>query len=123
MSHDEAAALARSLIEQMEASDPQDRLVLVDASTIERPFGWVFFYDSARHMKTGDDRHRVFGNAPIIVDKRNGSAHFTGTCFPIEYYIKAYEHETGLATDPPDARMAWVYLVAAGVDPERSSLG
>lgn len=33
--------------------------VIVDEHTIERPFGWVFFYDGRRHVETGDEQGMI----------------------------------------------------------------
>jgi hypothetical protein len=52
--------------------------------TIERDFGWVFFYGPA------DWSIIVAGNAPLIVDRREGTIHVTGTAFPIEQYLESY---------------------------------
>jgi hypothetical protein len=65
--------------------------VILDEATIERDFGWVFFYDSSRHIETGDLSDAPAGNAPIIVNKRDGSLHVTGTYKPVLEFIEAYE--------------------------------
>jgi hypothetical protein len=64
--------------------------VIVDAWTLEREFGWVFFWDSEEHQRTGDFRSALAGNAPPIVDRHDGSIHVTGTAHPVEFYIEEY---------------------------------
>jgi hypothetical protein len=71
--------------------------VIVDDRTIEREFGWVFFYDSKEYLATGDISHAVLGNAPVIVDRR-GSVHHTGTAHPVEHYIRQYERSRGASS-------------------------
>jgi len=66
-------------------------LVLLDDWTLERAFGWVFFYDSKRHVETGDFRDAIVGNAPIVITKIDGQVHETGTAFPIEHYLSKFE--------------------------------
>ena len=68
-----------------------DELVIIDDATIERPFGWVFFYQSKRYLESGEFEFCLAGNAPLIVDRRTGEVHVTGTARPIETYIAAYE--------------------------------
>ena len=59
-------------------------VVLAKEKTIEREFGWVFFYGP-------DDRSiLVAGNAAFIVDRKDGSIHVTGTAFPVEQYLESY---------------------------------
>jgi len=73
-------------------SDPTD-LVIVDEATIEKVWGWVFFYDSERYLKTREIGFALVGNAPYIVNRDTGAVRVTGTAQPIEYYIAEYERE------------------------------
>jgi hypothetical protein len=66
-------------------------LAIIDDHTIERDFGWVFFYVDKRFIQTGNPRYMLFGNAPIIVNRNDGSLHTTGTAKPIEEYIQEFE--------------------------------
>ena len=70
--------------------DDSDRLVIVIEETIERPYGWFFFYDSEAFIKTQDFSHAIAGNAPILVD-REGNIRVTGTAYPIEKYILDFD--------------------------------
>ena len=58
--------------------------------TIARSFGWIFFYDAAP-LPGSEEAVILLGNAPIIIDKRDGSLHVTGTARSIEYYVDNYE--------------------------------
>jgi len=78
--------------------DFPDDVVLLVEHTIERPFGWVFFYNTRRFVETGDHRFGLVGNAPFIVDRRDGSVHPTTTSRPIGEIIRQYE-----ASRPPDS--------------------
>jgi hypothetical protein len=64
---------------------------LTITKTLERPFGWVFCYDSKAYLETGDMRHAIAGNAPIIVDRKDGSVHVTGTGRLLAEYLDNYE--------------------------------
>ena len=59
-------------------------LVLFPRKAIERDFGWVFFYGPS------DSSIAVAGNAPFIVDRKDGAIHVTGTAFPLEQYLESY---------------------------------
>jgi hypothetical protein len=90
LTKDEARSLA--MVSILKSWDIEgDAPVILDDVTIERPFGWVFFYDSAEHQRTGNFRHALAGNAPIIVNRFDGSLHLTGTARPTEEYIHDYE--------------------------------
>lgn len=68
-----------------------DRLVVVDEETIEKKYGWVFFFDSLKHLETGDDSYLIAGNAPLIVEKDDGNIHVLATIPPLEKWIDQYE--------------------------------
>ena len=98
LTKDEARALVVAELEKKMAhgypSRPKD-LVVVDDGTIERLWGWVFFYNSARYLKTGNFLHALLGNAPFIVNRNTGEVRVTGTAYPTEYYISEYERSLG----------------------------
>jgi len=64
------------------------KLVIVRVD--EHDFGWLYFYDSSRHVESGDVRYALVGNAPLIVDKNDGKLYITGTAHPIEHYLDEY---------------------------------
>ena len=66
------------------SSDAGTRLELLSNETLERAFGWVFFYEPEDKALT------VLGNAPFIVDRKDGSIHVTGTACPTEVYLENY---------------------------------
>jgi hypothetical protein len=71
-------------------SYPQD-LVIADEHTIERAWGWVFFYNTRRYLETREFRYRLAGNGPYIVNRHTGELRAAGAARPIEYYIAEYE--------------------------------
>lgn len=71
-------------------------LRILDEHTIEADFGWVFFWQSQRFLETGNSSEQLAGNAPLIVGRRDGSLHVTGTAHPTEHYIQQYLRERWL---------------------------
>ena len=65
--------------------------MLVDEHTIERAWGWFFFYNSKRYLETRDFLYALAGNAPYIVNRHTGELRPTGRARPIEDYIAEYE--------------------------------
>ena len=65
--------------------------VILDEETIEKEFGWVFFYQSSRYLESGNAIDMLFGNAPIIVNKHDGTIQVAGIAQPIEEYLRDYE--------------------------------
>jgi len=66
---DEARALAEDYLQGLEG-DLQ--VVILDSLTQDHGWSWLFFFDSRRHVETGDYRYALLGNGPVLVDKRNG---------------------------------------------------
>ncbi len=64
---------------------------ILDAETIELPWGWVFFYQSKRFIETGDIRDALAGNAPYLVNRLTGEFALTGTSVPVSILIENYE--------------------------------
>jgi hypothetical protein len=64
---------------------------ILENKTIEREWGWVFFYQSKSYIETEDFRQMLGGNAPFIVNRETSKIIIAGTAHPIEYYIQEYE--------------------------------
>jgi len=69
---------------------PLNRDTVCITEVLERPFGWVFYYNSKRFVETGDDKFRRIGNYPVLVDRHSCTLHPTGLG-NIEDYIERYE--------------------------------
>ncbi|KIQ26024.1 YrhB domain-containing protein [Xanthomonas campestris] len=87
-----AHALVTAQIADIEgAVSDGDALVVLESETIERLWGWMFFYTSRKWHETGDFQYAIAGNAPYIVERQSGKILATGTALPPEQYIEAYE--------------------------------
>lgn len=89
----DAIKIAKAYLIQVE-KEAGEELVLLEEHTIERRFGWVFFCNSQAYVTKGDEHRSLCGNAPFIVDRKDGTVHVTGTARPTEVYIDNYE-QTG----------------------------
>ncbi len=87
ISLEEAKELAVSCV----AKNYTHPIAIIDGSTVERPFGWIFFYDSANYLRSGEVGKRLVGKAPIIVNRHTGTISRTSTAFSVEEHIEAYE--------------------------------
>lgn len=144
MTKSDAREIAFSYVKAMER-EVGCELTLLDESTLEQSFGWVFFYNSTRHIETGDFRYALMGNAPIVVTRADGRIHETGTAYPLEHYLKEFrlqprmtmwqslKRALGFPTQAekiareafrrlhPDQRIAWSRLAAD--EPDRFVVG
>ena len=92
ISRDEAREIALEFANRDDPYSPDSpEMVILDDSTRELSWGWVFFIDSKLHVETGEFQHAVAGNAPIFVNRESGVATPSGTAEPVEHYIREYE--------------------------------
>ena len=92
--HEVAAYDFGSLLPRHEDHHDQ-KLVIVRVD--EHEFGWLYFYDSSKHVVTGNSGDALVGNAPLIVDRNDGKLYVTGTAHPVEHYLELYRR--GVRTD------------------------
>src|SRR5262245_31317707 len=94
---DGARIVAAKYIESLDARLTEgDLLVLLHAHTIEKPYGWIFFYNSKGWLETGDTKYAIAGNAPFLVRRDTGEVRVFGTARPTEWYVEQFERELGL---------------------------
>lgn len=91
MTLEEARQRVGSHLGQPDCLPPGDEWVVIDKATVEKPWGWVFFYTSKRWQDTGEIQYAVAGNAPLIVERKEGHILPTGTAHAIEHYMANYE--------------------------------
>jgi hypothetical protein len=86
----EALELVSQKLETM--TTPDEPFVIVDSHTFEKPYGWVFFYNTKKFVETGLLQHTLAGNGPVIVNKYDGTIRFFGSS-PSTDWIAEYERE------------------------------
>jgi len=64
--------------------------VVVDKYTQEFDVGWVFYYQSARFLETGEFDFSLVGNSPIFVSRVGGYSTFISYHRPIVESIEAF---------------------------------
>jgi hypothetical protein len=95
---DEARAIAQRWLGECERSMGVP-LALSHHSPLEIDVGWVFGWNTRTFLEHGDLLSSLAGNAPLLVDRRNGSWHELGTAEPVEAYVERYR-----ATGDPHGR-------------------
>ena len=100
----EARAIAAARIGEHQETPDGVTPVIVDAETIEREFGWVFFYQSQEYLLTNSVSDMLLGNAPIVVDRDDGTVSTLKTYGSIAEQIEEYSAEhrrRGVRARPP----------------------
>ena len=86
-----ASALERVLKRLKELAPAGDRWVVLDDKTIEKPYGWIYFYNSERFVATGDPIFRLAGNGPVFVNKDTEAIDFFGSIPTLDVIMAEYE--------------------------------
>ena len=114
MTKQQAQQIAQDFIEtHFGVTDtPEDSVVLLEQSTIERPYGWIFFYESKTYLETGDWRDALFGKTPLVVlnhdgtiERLRGGGGFNLSeriiYFELQHFKKTYELPEHLKDEEP----------------------
>ena len=82
-SHDltkqEAEAIAAKLLHE---TRPDAEYVILTDETMERDFGWVFFYAPRLYLETKDPNYLIPGAGPLVVLRKDGSIRYLPTSVP-----------------------------------------
>lgn len=71
-----------------------DLYVILEDKTIEKAYGWVFFFTTKKYLESGDYKDGLgIGMGPILVNKDGRSAVSLGTWGSIEQLISKYEEQ------------------------------
>ena len=76
--------------------NPKTKLQILTEYTETHEFGWVFYYNSVKYIKTGDFREALAGNAPLIINKHTRELIETGTAHETNYYVEHYKKNGNL---------------------------
>lgn len=57
----------------------------------EKPYGWIFDYQTKKFVETKDIRFAAIGTSPIIFEKETGRLVLLSSARHPEYYIELYE--------------------------------
>lgn len=66
-------------------------LIVLDNETIEKPYGWVFFYTTAKSLTSKEMRYRLAGNGPVVVTRSEGKIYELTSGLSVEKAISQFE--------------------------------
>lgn len=95
ITHDEARRKVLSVLSNRRVGG-EDGVVIIDSKTIEKPYGWAFFYNSRKYVETGDMIHSLVGGGPVIVVASTGEVFELGSVRPAAREIEDLEKRLGL---------------------------
>lgn len=68
---------------------------VVENETIEKEFGWVFFYTTQAYLESGSPSDLVPGNGPFVVEKADGAVTMLPSSMTPDQAIAQFEAKWG----------------------------
>lgn len=87
---DEAARIATDAANEAHCHTGEV-LVCIREDTIWTDYGWVFDFDSKRHLEGDVPENGLLGPGPVLVLRDDGSTHFLGTRRPAVVLLGEWE--------------------------------
>jgi hypothetical protein len=89
LSIEQAITVAQEYVAGMSSKDVE--VVLNHDKLIEKEYGWVFFYNSAKFYETKEFTYSLVGNGPFIVRKDTGEIVQLGSYTSVAELLSDYE--------------------------------
>lgn len=90
MNRDEARAVVAGQLHRRGVGGA-DGIAIIDSQTIEKPYGWIFFYNSRRYVESGELAYALVGHGPVVVVAHSGEIVELGSALPSEVAIRQLE--------------------------------
>lgn len=94
MKHDDVQTLLDAIEiarNELRTSGGNHSFVIDEQQTLERPFGWVFFYFPKRYLESRDFKDLVPGASPLIVRRGSGATEYLTTSRPPAVALEEFE--------------------------------
>ncbi|UOG74477.1 YrhB family protein [Hymenobacter tibetensis] len=89
LTREEARTIAFTFITDL-AQKAGRQYVILEEKVIEKPYAWVFPFNTKEYAETGNVRAMVLGTGPIVVNRQTGAA-LMAPPMPIQQYLTQYE--------------------------------
>lgn len=90
-----AASEALRLVQEFLAKEYPDGVKVDTTATVERPYGWIFSYNTSRALETGDYTQGLVGNGPLLVRSGDGRIIRFPSLYSAIAAAEAYEENPG----------------------------
>ena len=93
LAFEEARKIAENKLNQIPKGGDIGELVILDDAIVEKPYAWIFGYNSKLFIETGDMLNALGGNSPLFISKINGLISTYRSGLSLEKMIAEYEEE------------------------------
>ncbi|GLY85572.1 YrhB domain-containing protein [Actinoallomurus iriomotensis] len=94
MTRDDAVRIAQEFLDRTYRRDRgHPAVAIAESATVEKPYGWLFVYDTAEALRTGGPG--LTGNGPLLVRREDGKIVEFSSFYTSESALDAYEEDPG----------------------------
>jgi hypothetical protein len=94
ISRGDAEKIARAFVaREFPPDEDAEDVVINDAATIERPYGWLFVYTTESYLRTGDPEDELEEAGPLLILRENGYMVEFPSYHSRESALEEYERE------------------------------
>ncbi len=97
---EQATQIANAYLKSLGDYSASGGLMLQEQFTREKPYGWIFFYNTRTYIETGNFLHALTSAAPFLVERDGGGVYSFGTTQPLDDAIAEYERTHPFAATP-----------------------
>ena len=90
VNHDDARAAVIHQLCRRSVGGPEG-IAIIDSETVEKPYGWIFFYNSRRYVESGELVYALVGQGPVVVVAETGEVIELGSAYAADVAIKQLE--------------------------------
>lgn len=80
------------VIEYLRTQITEDSAI-IEASTMEKEYGWIFFYNTKKYIETENPLHSLVGNGPIVILRETGQLCLLDSNVPSKESIENFERD------------------------------
>ena len=95
LTFEDAKREALAYVRETLLAESKNEPALLESETVEKPWGWVFFWNTRLFTETGDLVHAVFGPDPVCVSRSDGRVTSVSGERPLQRELRRYERKSG----------------------------
>lgn len=100
-----SSALEIAKVQVKKLERPEFPFQIDESVTMERPYGWIFFYNTEKYFQTKMPQYKLAGNAPLAINSSTGEWKFLKGGVSFEKALVIFEEK--ISTGKPWAETDW----------------
>jgi hypothetical protein len=90
ITRDDAIRIAEEFLREVYPRESRP-VAIAESATVEKPYGWLFVYDTAEALRTGEPG--LVGNGPLLVRRQDGRIIEFSSFYTSASALEAYEED------------------------------